>query len=83
MQHEHPGQPIASKENPEALFTHELTSILAIIAYVADCHNVSVYLVREMLKAHFSISDVMELPRQSFEPAVVFLIDLQVDRLLN
>jgi hypothetical protein len=61
----------------------ELTSVRALVSYAAYHQNVSEALVKQVVSAEFGIADIEYLKRNSFDNAIRFLVDLQVDMLLN
>ena len=61
----------------------ELTSIRALVSYAAYHQNVSEALVAHVVSAEFGVADIEGLKRNSFDNAIRFLVDLQVDMLLN
>ena len=65
------------------LTKNELTSLSALLAYAAHQQNVSEAIVLEIVKKHFGINDLRQLPRQKFEEAIRFLADVQVMHHLN
>lgn len=72
------GEGVASKLN-----RMEITSICALLAYTAHTQKVSEGLVKEMVVARFGVDDVVQLPRQSYDSVIRYLVDLQIDLLLN
>ena len=61
----------------------ELMSINALIAYTAYQYSLSQDIVREMIHTRFRIKEVTHLPSASYDNAVRFLVDTQVDLLVN
>lgn len=57
----------------------EQTSINALVAYTANDRRVSEDVVRDVFSTRFGIKRVSELPRASFEDAIRFLVDVQMD----
>ncbi len=62
---------------------NELTSIKALTAYIAHNKNIAEEVVRTFLLAQFKVADMAKLRRDDFEPAIRFLVDLQVDLIVN
>jgi len=61
----------------------ELTSIYALLAYAAFERRASEQTVREIVAANFGVSDVSQLTSRSYDDVVRFLVDLQIDMILN
>lgn len=62
---------------------YELSSVHALIAYVADTKSIHEDTVREIIKAKFGITEVTKLQQRDYESAIYFLVDLQPDKILN
>jgi hypothetical protein len=62
---------------------NELTSIKALTGYVAHNQNVSEDVVRAIVQSEFKVDDIASLRRDDYERAIKFLVDLQVELLLN
>ena len=62
---------------------NELTSISALTSYVAHNKNVPEAVVKAYLQAEFKIEDETKLRRDDYERVIKFLVDLQVDLILN
>jgi hypothetical protein len=61
----------------------ELTSVRALVSYAAYHQKTSENLVEQIVSAEFCVADIAELKRVSFDDAIKFLVDLQVEILLN
>ena len=61
----------------------EITSVLAVLAYTAHHQKVSEDLVKEVVVKEFGVDDISQLKRQSYEDVIRFLVDLQIDTILN
>lgn len=62
---------------------NELTSIKALTSYVAHTKSVSESLVQECLSSEFKVSDMAELRRADYQRVIKFLVDLQLDLMIN
>jgi hypothetical protein len=56
----------------------ELTSIKALLAYTAHDKRVSEAVVRDVFSSRFGIDDVEKLPRDAYDDAIRFLVDIQI-----
>jgi hypothetical protein len=61
----------------------ELRSIYALFAWVANQQNSSEQTVRCITETHFGVEDVQILPQKSYEEVIRFLVDLNLDEVLN
>ena len=61
----------------------ELTSVSALVAYVAHAENISESTVAEMVTTHFHVEEVTKLPSRSYDDVIRFLVDAQMNILLN
>lgn len=61
----------------------ELTSVLALLAYTAHDRKISEGTVKEIVTTHFAVGDVAQLPRQSYDDVIRFLVDMQIDMMIN
>lgn len=61
----------------------ELNALCAMIAYVAHVQETSEVIVCEILTAHYGITEVKTLPSRLYQEAIEFLVDLQIDRVVN
>ena len=78
--------PAASRNMAEALSTvnkNELTSITALTSFVANKKNVPEEVVRAVVQSEFHVEDVAKLRRADYERVIKFLVDLQLDLLMN
>ncbi|MDD4617195.1 MAG: hypothetical protein PHW76_08835 [Alphaproteobacteria bacterium] len=69
----------AHSSDMETVSSLEQTSINALVAYTAYDRKVTEAVVRDVFMTHFGINGVNELPRASFEDAIRFLVDVQLD----
>ncbi len=56
----------------------ELASIKSLLAYTAYDKNISESVVRDVFSSRFGVQEVEKLPRKSFEDAIRFLVDIQI-----
>ena len=56
----------------------ELTSINALVAYKAYEKKTSEEVVRHVFSDHFGINSLDKLPKDSFDRAIRFLVDVQL-----
>ncbi|MFA4994259.1 MAG: hypothetical protein WC521_03025 [Bdellovibrionales bacterium] len=57
----------------------ELASIKSLLAYTAYDKHVSEAVVRDVFSSRFGVNEVEKLPRKSFEDAIRFLVDIQIE----
>lgn len=62
---------------------NEMTSIKALTSYVAHNKNVPEDTVRHYLLAQFQVPEIGELRRHDYERVIRFLVDLQIDLIVN
>jgi len=62
----------------ETLNSLELTSIKALLAYTAYDRRVSEAIVQDIFKTRFGIDGLDKLPRDCYDDAIRFLIDVQI-----
>lgn len=67
----------------ECINDRELTSIHALLAYVAYNQNVRQETVQMIVEAEFHVDHVAKLRRQDYMRAVEFLVDLKMDEVIN
>ena len=72
-----------TEQKSDRLNNLELTSIYALLAYTAYDKHISEDTVRETVTTKFGVPDVKQLPRQSYEEVIRFLVDMQVDLIMN
>lgn len=68
---------------PNALEAHELGSIRALTATIAQQQNIDETTVCALVASAFNVHNVALLPRNAFDQVVAFLVDLRCDRLIN
>ena len=61
----------------------ELSSVRALMAYAASNQNVHQSVIEEAVSDQFGVKDVTEIQSLSYDDVIRFLIDLQVDLILN
>ncbi len=62
---------------------NELTSIKALTSYVAHNKCVPEDVVTAFVQAEFKVTSIADLRREDYERVIKFLVDLQVDLLIN
>lgn len=67
----------------ERINDKELTSIYALLAYVAYNQNVRQDTVQMILEAQFNVDHVAKIRRQDYMRAIEFLVDMRMDELMN
>lgn len=67
----------------EPINERELTSVYALLAYVAYNQNVRQETVQMIVEAEFGVDDVSKIRRNDYMPAVEFLVDLKMDEIIN
>lgn len=65
------------------LNTLELNSVSTLIRYVAEEQKTSAATVRSIVETEFGVEDVQMLPQKNYDAVIRFLIDLQVNALIN
>ena len=61
----------------------ELQSVSALIRYVADEQRAEMDKVCAIVETAFSIENVAALPRDNYDAAIRFLVDLRINERLN
>lgn len=69
----------ANSNETETVNALELTSINALVSYTAYDKKVSEAVVRHVFSSRFGVDDIGQLPRNAYEDAIRFLIDVQLD----
>ncbi|MER2520678.1 MAG: hypothetical protein ABTQ34_08330 [Bdellovibrionales bacterium] len=69
--------------SPSALEAHELGSIRALTATIAQQQNIDEATVCALVASAFNVNNVAMLPRNAFDQIVAFLVDLRCDHLIN
>lgn len=67
----------------EPVNERELTSIYALLAYVAHHQNVRQDTVQMIVEAEFGVDDVSRIRKTDYMNAVEFLVDLKMDEIIN
>lgn len=78
----HSDQPTAPKP-VERVNDKELTSIYALLAYVAYNQNVRQDTVQMILEAQFGVDHVAKIRRNDYMRAIEFLVDMRMDEMMN
>lgn len=68
---------------PRYVTERELTSVYALLAYVAHQQNVRQDTVQMVVEAEFNVDDVSKIPHDKYMDAVEFLVDLRMDEVMN
>lgn len=82
-EHKPPSENKAAETASAVLNRMELSSIYALLAYVAYTQNVSEDLVKEVVQTEFGVSDIGCMESHAYDDAIRFLVDLQIEMLLN
>lgn len=61
----------------------ELNALSGMVAYVAYNERISEDMVREIVCSRFRIAQVKELPSRLYQDAIEFLVDLELDKIVN
>lgn len=67
----------------ERINEKELTSIYALLAYVAYNQNVRQDTVQMILEAQFGVDHVAKIRRNDYMRAIEFLVDMRMDEIMN
>lgn len=67
----------------ERVSDKELTSIYALLAYVAYNQNVRQDTVQMILEAQFGVDHVAKLRRHDYMHAIEFLVDMRMEEIMN
>ncbi len=67
----------------ERINERELTSIYALLAYVAYNQNVRQETVQMIVEAEFGVDHVAKLRRNDYMRAIEFLVDMKMDEIIN
>ncbi len=62
---------------------NELTSVSALIAFVAYEQNGDEETVRRIAEAAFGVDDIKQVGQNNYDDLIRFLVDLRVDEILN
>ncbi|MGB9154764.1 MAG: hypothetical protein WCD70_16960 [Alphaproteobacteria bacterium] len=68
-------QAISSPQSKAAGNALELTSVYALLAYIAQQQNIDEDIVRAAVTKRFDVDDITQLPVQSYDKAIKFLVD--------
>lgn len=72
-----------SSPKTERINERELTSIYALLAYVAYNQNVRQETVQMIVEAQFGVDHVAKLYRHDYMRAIEFLVDMKLDEIIN
>ena len=61
----------------------ELQAVAGLIAYVAYNQKVDETTVSEILTARYGVTDIQALPSRHYQNAVEFLVDLEMNKIVN
>lgn len=67
----------------EPINERELTSVYALLAYVAYNQNVRQETVQMIVEAEFGVDDVSKIRRNDYMTAIEFMVDLKMDEIIN
>ncbi len=67
----------------ERVSDKELTSIYALLAYVAYNQNVRQDTVQMILEAQFGVDHVAKIRRHDYTRAIEFLVDMRMEEIMN
>jgi hypothetical protein len=76
------GLELLKKKEP-TLRKNELIAIYSLIAYVAYEQKICETTVAAVLLAKFGGEEIKSMPSSTFQPAVNFLVDLKMDKVIN
>jgi hypothetical protein len=68
----------SKSEEADAINNLELSSIKALLAYTAYDKKVSEDIVRNVFSSRFGIDGVESLPRDAYDDAIRFLVDIEI-----
>lgn len=71
------------KANEEPLNKVEFQAICGMIAYVAHDQKVGEEIVGEIMTSHFGVESVAALPSRLYQNAIEYLVDLQINNIMN
>lgn len=66
-------------DTQETLTNLEQVSIRSLVAYTAYDKNISEDAVLDVFAKHFGVNCIEKLPRNAFDDAVRFLVDIKLD----
>jgi len=67
----------------EPLNENELKSVSALLAYTAHTQHADEKTVRAIVETKFGVKDVTALPQKNYDEVIRFLVDLQLDLIVN
>ena len=71
------------KAHEEPVNKIELQAIYGMISYVAHDQKVGEDIVGEIMTAHFGVDSVAALPSRLYQNAIEYLVDLQINNIMN
>ena len=74
---------IVLSQNLTTLDEPELQSLYALFSWVANQQNAAEETVKSMTEAYLAINDITDTPRDSYDAAIRFLVDLRINDLKN
>lgn len=74
---------LAQSPTLSALNNHELTSVYALCAWVANEQDTAQETVQAMTEAQFGVNHVTKLQRKDYDEVIKFLVDLRIDEMKN
>jgi len=77
------GLAVLREADAQPLNERELISMNSMIAYVAHTQKTNEAAVREALTTHYGVADVEALPSRLYQDAVEFLVELDMNRIMN
>lgn len=70
---------MATMHNEDQMNNREMTSIRALLAYMAHDNRISEDSVRKAVTNRFGVDQVEKLPRNKYDDVIRFLVDIQID----
>lgn len=71
------------KEQAKPLNKIELQAVTGMIAYVGYTQEVSEETVCAILTANYGVSEVKDIPSRLYQDVIEYLVDLQMDKIVN
>jgi len=71
------------RQDEPKLCENELMSIYSMVAYAAYTQKVCEETVRSVLLSKFGLDEIQNIPARLFQPAINFLVDLEMDKIIN
>ncbi|MDD3029898.1 MAG: hypothetical protein PHS57_06435 [Alphaproteobacteria bacterium] len=70
-------------DQPTTLNVTELTSVRALIAYVAYTNELSEALIRSLVEAYFDTDNIENIFQDDYDRAIAYLVDLDPRKAVN